>query len=118
MVIAPVAALIAALLKGVAAAVGAIQNDNEKREKFTQDFVDKARIDFPDYNVVIIHPPHSRDGTWIHQHYELPMTVGTCGYEVYFSKIGDQFSLTNNGDGGYINWAFIGYNRDGNRIWA
>src|SRR4051794_14725716 len=96
----------------------ALKNDGEKREAFTQEFAKKAREQYPNYNVVIIHTPHDREGVWIHQHHELPMTVGTCGYEVYFSRIGDPFSLTNNGDGGYINWAFIGYNRDGNRISA
>lgn len=66
---------------------------------------------------MLIHPKHNRDGIFIHQHYELPISLGrTIRYEVYFSKIGDPFSLENLGDGGYINWAFAGYNRDGNRL--
>jgi hypothetical protein len=109
--------LIIDLLNVVKEALTANENDNEKREAFTQKFVNDARVQFSDYNVVIIHPPHRVYGHSTHQHYELPMTVGTCGYEVYFSKIGDPFGLVNEGDGGYINWAFIGYNRDENTIW-
>jgi hypothetical protein len=112
------ARLIEDLLKlTVDALVSANRNDNATREAFTQSFVDNARAQFPQYNVVVIHPPHSVRGAHVHQHYELGMTEGTCGYEIYFSKIGDPFGLVNEGDGGYINWGFIGYNQDGNIIW-
>jgi hypothetical protein len=93
-------------------------DDNEKRAAFTRQTVEDARQQFPDYNVVIIHPAHTVSGERVHQHVELGMAVGTCGYEVYLSRAQDSFTLTNNGDGGFINWAFIGYNRDGNRIWS
>ncbi len=97
-----------------------IQSLDEKRSRFTQDFVTNARNQYPDYNVVIIHTNHSRSGIYIHQHVELDFFLGTTiGYEIYFSKIGDPFDLVNLGDGGYINWAFNGYfNRDGNHISA
>ena len=108
-------ALILTLLKEVSDLIN-IGEDDPKRERFTQDFVKKAKEDFPDYNVVIIHPKHNREGNFIHQHYELPISLKrTIGYEVYFSKKGELFSLKNLGDGGFINWAFNGYNRDGNR---
>jgi hypothetical protein len=115
----PTAALILGALKGVQAILESINEDNPKRERFTQDFVNKAREEFPDYNVVIIHPEHKREGVWIHQHYELPISFGrTIGYEVYFSKKGDSFTLENLGDGGFINWAYNGYGREGMRIFS
>lgn len=109
---------IGAIFQAVGFALDQVKDDNQKREQFTKNFVDEARKQYPDYNIVIIHTPHSREGNFIHEHHELPMTVGTCGYEAYFSKIGEPFSLENQGDGGYINWAFAGYQRDGKRIWA
>jgi hypothetical protein len=114
----PTASLLIPLLKGVSELIN-IAEDDPKRERFTQDFVKKAKEDFPDYNVVIIHTKHNREGNFIHQHYELPISLGrTIGYEIYFSKKGDPFSLENLGDGGFINWAFDGYKRDGNRIFT
>lgn len=98
---------------------GAVKNDNEKRKKFTQEFVEKASREYPNYNVVIVHPRHSTWGTWIHQHYELPMTSGTCGYDAFFSRKGQGFTLANHGDGGYLNWAYIGeFSRNGNSVSA
>jgi hypothetical protein len=47
------------------------------------------------------------------------MTVGTCGYDAYFSPKGKPFSFQNQGDGGFINWAFDGeFNRNGNQLTA
>jgi hypothetical protein len=116
-IVEPTVDLILAILGGVEKALEWNSDDNNKREQYTQQFVEQARAQFPYYNVVIIHPPHIPLGKWIHQYYELPMTVGTCGYDVYFSRSGDPFGLVNEGDGGYINWAFSGYTQDGNRIW-
>jgi hypothetical protein len=94
-------------------------SDEKKREEFTQQFVADAQAQFPEYNVVIIHTAHETWGTWVHEHHELGMAIGTCGYDAYFSIKGQGFSLRNNGDGGYINWAFAGeFNRDGNFISA
>ena len=92
-----------------------------KRSSFTKYYVTEARKKYPDYNVVIIHTKHNRDGIFIHQHEELNylLDIKSIGYEIYFSKIGDPFWLENLGDGGYINWAYDGYfERDGNRITA
>ena len=94
---------------------------DNKRTQFTQTFVAEARKRYPDYNVVIIHTEHNREGIFIHQHEELYFLadIKSIGYEIYFSKIGDPFWLENLGDGGYINWAYDGYfERDGNRITA
>ncbi len=113
------ASLIKALASGIVEWLAAIGRDVEKREAFTKSFVEEAHKQFPDYNVVIIHTHHSTWGTWIKQHVELPMTIGTCGYEIYFSVRGQGFTLTNHGDGGYRNWAYYGqYTRNGNSISA
>lgn len=119
----PVAIASAALIVGLANSVmgwlATIGRDGQKREAFTKSFVEEAHKQFPDYNVVIIHTHHTTWGTWIKQHVELPMTIGTCGYEIYFSVRGQGFSLANHGDGGYINWAYYGeYKREGDRIMA
>jgi hypothetical protein len=113
------ASLIVGIANGIMGWLGAVGRDNEKRETFTKTFVEEAHKQFPDYNVVIIHTHHSTWGTWIHQHVELPMTIGTCGYEIYFSVRGQGFTLANHGDGGYINWAYYGeYERNGGSISA
>jgi hypothetical protein len=102
---------------GVANLVNARVTDDEgKRSAFTQQFVQQASQQYPTYNVVICHNPCEAKGlNVIHQHQELPMTLGTCGYDIYFSPKGKPFSFVNLGDGGFINWAFEGeFNRPGN----
>ena len=120
-VVVGVAAIAAAVV--IAAAISA---DNDKREKFTLQFVTAASKKFPNYNVVICHtnntatPNEKTPGTYVrHKHVELGMTVGTCGYEVYFSPMGKPFQFVNQGDGGYLNWAYYGqFTRNGNTITA
>jgi len=120
-VVVGVAAIAAAVV--IAAAISA---DNDKREKFTLHFVTVASKKFPNYNVVICHtnntatPNEKTPGTYVrHKHLELGMTVGTCGYEVYFSPMGKPFQFVNQGDGGYLNWAYYGqFTRNGNTITA
>jgi hypothetical protein len=89
-----------------------IQGDETaKREAFTKGFVEQAGQQHPDYNVVIVHPPHTASGEYIHQHQELPMDpagIRTIGYDIYLAKKGRPFSLELHGDGGYINWAYVG----------
>jgi hypothetical protein len=47
------------------------------------------------------------------------MTVGTCGYDAYISPMGQPFVFANQGDGGYLNWAYLGrFNRNGNTLTA
>ena len=88
---------------------GIINNDNNKREAYTQQFVQQASKQFPNCNFVICHTQHKVAGPQVvHQHHELGMTVGTCGYDSYCSPMGQPFIFENQGDGGYLNWAYAG----------
>ena len=111
--------VLAGAAAGIAAKV-AINNDNKKREAYTQQFVQQASQKYPGYNLVVCHPRHTVSGAnVIHQHYELPMTVGTCGYDIYFDQKGKPFTFVNQGDAGFLNWAFNGeFNRNGNTLAA
>jgi hypothetical protein len=122
---APILALIAVTAAGIVIPLK-INDDNKKREQYTQSFVNQASKSYPQWNVVICHPGHTATpnekspNTYVrHQHLELGMTVGTCGYDVYFSPKGKAFQFVNQGDGGFINWAFSGeFSRNGNTITA
>ena len=71
---------------------------------------------YPGWAIAIAHKATTK-GKAIHQHVEVPLAFGTYGYEVYFVKPGKHFSLTRQGDGGFINWAYIGpWKRKGNTI--
>jgi hypothetical protein len=105
------AAVLAGIGVGVYELVKAIGHDNDTRAAYTQQFVATTRQKYPNYNVVIIHTqvPHSVSGPQIvHQHHEINMSVGTCGYDSYASPMGQPFVFENQGDGGYINWAYAG----------
>ena len=94
----------------LAEAIQGIKEERAKREAFTQQYVEKASQQFPDYNVVISHNPgHVSGDEVIHQHYEL-YGVGweSIGYEIYFSPKGKPFKFEKPGDGGFINWAYLG----------
>ena len=102
-----------------------ISDDNGKRGAYTENFADTASQKYPHYNVVICHPNHTvspapgKGSYVIHQHVELGMTVGTCGYDIYFSRKGKAFKFVNQGDGGFINWAFNGeFTRNGGTLTA
>ena len=117
----PVAGALVAIGLAAAAVVGGIiSNDNNKREAFTQQFVQQTSKQFPNWNVVICHPQHSVAGPHVvHEHHELAMTVGTCGYDSYCSPKGQPFTFDNQGDGGYLNWAYAGeFSRNGNTLTA
>ena len=122
---APILALIAATAAGIVIPLK-INDDNKKREQYTQSFVNQASKSYPQWNVVICHPGHTArpneksPNTYVrHQHLELGMTVGTCGYDVYFSPKGKPFQFVNQGDGGFLNWAFNGeFTRNGNTLTA
>jgi hypothetical protein len=119
----PIALGLTGIAIGVSSLVLKIVGDeNAKREGFTKGFVDQASQQYPDYNIVIIHTAHDRSGEFVHQHQELNMDLigaRTIGYEIYFAKKGRPFSLTNKGDGGFINWAYGGdFIRDGSTIRA
>jgi hypothetical protein len=91
---------------------------NEKREAYVKAFLEEANRQYPNYNVALIHTEHDVAGQYVHQHVEVPTDENnTIGYEVYFSKKGDPFSLDNKGDGGWINWGYSGeFERKGNSI--
>ena len=116
----PVVGELVTIGAAVAGVVFAIKDDNSRREQYTQQFVAQASKQFPNCNVVICHPQHSVAGPHVvHQHHELPMTVGTCGYDSYCSPKGQPFTFNNQGDGGYLNWAYAGaFSRNGNILTA
>ena len=103
-----------------------INGDDQKRAAFTNKFVTDASKQTPHWNVVMCHTSHTATpdpkapGSYVrHQHVELGMTLGTCGYDIYFSPKGKPFTFVNHGDGGFINWAFNGeFNRNGNTLTA
>ncbi len=105
---------LAAGIAGVAIAVTSLvkqlqAEDNEKRAAFTQRTISELNQKYPDYNFVITHHKGSKaEGPGVvHRHVELPMAVGTAGYEIFGSPKGQPFKFELNGDGGYINWAFV-----------
>ncbi|KAJ3545575.1 hypothetical protein NMY22_g2376 [Coprinellus aureogranulatus] len=86
---------------------------NFDRGNFTKSAVQTCRNNWSEFNWIICHTAHSyvwmgaRGTDWEHWHYELDTKgPGTTGYEVYWAREG-VFSL--NGDGGFINWAYIGH---------
>ena len=125
-------AIAGAVVVGVAAIaaavviMAAISADDDKRGKFTLQFVTSSSKKFPQWNVVICHPgqkvtpDQNAPNSYVrHRHIELGMSVGTCGYDVYYSPMGKPFQFVNQGDGGYINWAYYGqFTRNGNTITA
>jgi hypothetical protein len=96
------------------------ENDNQLRENFARYYIDDAQKKYPDYNVVLIHTQHTLSGEYTHDHVEVPISLGrTIGYEIYFAGRGRPFTLTNQGDGGFINWMYSGdFTRDGSTIRA
>jgi hypothetical protein len=116
----PVVGALVAIGATVAGVVLAINNDKDKREAYTQQFVAQASKQYPNCNHVVCHPQHRVAGPQVvHMHYELGMTVGTCGYDIYSSPMGQPFIFENQGDGGYLNWAYAGqFSRNGNTLTA
>ncbi len=97
------------------------KHDKKMREEFTKQFVAKASAQYLYHNVVISHNGGKISGNYVtHQHFELRVSNGTIGYEIYFSPKGKPFEFVRNGDGGYINWAYCGEftRKDNNTIVA
>ncbi|KAF4600354.1 hypothetical protein AB1N83_006360 [Pleurotus pulmonarius] len=89
-----------------------IKQDKEDRSKFTQDLVQRLHNEHPDFNWIVCHTKHDykwdgKQGTdWAHKHQEFDIKIGgTIGYEIYNARSGKFFRK---GDGGYLNWAYIG----------
>jgi hypothetical protein len=99
--------------------VKSLKSGNKVKSDFTVQFVNKALKKYPGWSVAIVHKAKTK-GKAIHQHVEVPLAIGTYGYEVYFAKPGQRFDIWRIGDGGTINWAYGGnWKRDGksNHIW-
>ncbi|KAF9445743.1 hypothetical protein P691DRAFT_805237 [Macrolepiota fuliginosa MF-IS2] len=93
-----------------------VQEDNNAREKFTQETIANGREKFPAFNWVICHVKHTTDFAgvngrdWGHSHHEVDIKIGgTIGYEIYWFKSG---TFSRQGDGGYINWAWSGFPKE------
>ncbi|RXW11247.1 hypothetical protein EST38_g9660 [Candolleomyces aberdarensis] len=88
-----------------------IEDDKGARSEYTQDFIELAIAQYPNYNWVICHTKHSTafDGAqgedWDHDHQEFPVFLGTIGYEIYWFRSG---TFVREGDGGFLNWAYGG----------
>ena len=109
-----------AVVAGIIAGINVHNKDNAAREAYTQQFAQQASQKLPNYNVVICYPQHRVAGPHVaHQHHELGMTVGICGYDSYCSPKGQPFTFDNQGDGGFLNWAYAGkFSRNGNTLTA
>ncbi|KAJ8519983.1 hypothetical protein ONZ45_g3104 [Pleurotus djamor] len=89
-----------------------INKDKAARSQFTQDLVSRMHAAHPNFNWIICHTKHTykfdgrRGVDWDHRHQEFDIKLGgTIGYEIYNLKSGE---FTRQGDGGYLNWAYIG----------
>jgi hypothetical protein len=105
--------------KAIAKLVSDLKKGNKIKSDFTSKFVSEAAKKYPGYSVAIVHKVSKTTGKAIHQHVEVPLPIGTYGYEVYFAKPGTRFDIWRKGDGGYINWSYIGaWKVKGNHIWV
>ncbi|KAF2468692.1 uncharacterized protein BDR25DRAFT_264511 [Lindgomyces ingoldianus] len=110
---------IQALIYGVVAAIKTAfdaQDMHDHQRDFTTNFVEVARRQYPEWNVVITCQNTDRHFVnEIHQNTEVDLGVfGKRHYDVYFCTSGD---FTRYGDGGFENWCFNGnYVRDGDHV--
>ncbi|KAF8639362.1 hypothetical protein AX17_001551 [Amanita inopinata Kibby_2008] len=104
------------LVKGITGIVNLIQDGIKKdkiaRGEFTLHLVKEMQKKNPKFNYVVCHTKHEthfhgRQGKdWGHSHKEFDIKLGgTVGYEIYWARSG---TFVLKGDGGYLNWAFIG----------
>jgi len=89
-----------------------IQKDKDRRDKYTQQFIEEFHKKYSHKNVIMCHPKHTakwegvRGKDWDKTHVKFRVKLGApVGYDVYWGGPG---VFTNHGDGGYLNWAFIG----------
>jgi hypothetical protein len=84
-------------------------HEHSRESAYTQSTIYQQFSATPYKNVIVYHDQGStwNFNNWIHMHYELPLGFAgkTQGYEIYVFDSGN-FTLA--GDGGWINWAFIG----------
>ena len=107
------------IARDISRIISNLKNHNNKvKSDFTYAFVTQAVQKYPGWSVAILHKAKT-SGNAVHQHVEVPLTIGTYGYEVYFVKPGTHFDIWRVGDGGYINWAFVGtWKQKNNHIWV
>jgi len=106
-------------IKAITGLIGDIKDEKKNRETFVKHLLAKLVEKDQSFNYMIIHTKHTakwdgKEGVdWYHTHVECPtirLLKKTIGYEVYSARSGD---FVNNGDGGFINWAFQGkFTRD------
>ncbi|KAF6747003.1 hypothetical protein DFP72DRAFT_1075827 [Ephemerocybe angulata] len=108
-VVAAIGGAIGGILKTI---LGEVQRDEQGRGEFTQKTVVEGRRLWPTLNWVICHPAHTtrfsgeQGVSWGHSHVEFDIKIGgTIGYEVYWFESG---TFERHGDGGFLNWAFVG----------
>ncbi|KAG5647069.1 hypothetical protein DXG03_001439 [Asterophora parasitica] len=90
-----------------------IEKDKLARGQFTKHVVEEGRRNRPEFNWVACHPKHrtkwagERNKDWGHEHKEFAVSFKkTVGYEIYYGREGE---IWNEGDGGYLNWAYSGF---------
>jgi len=106
-------------IKAIGGLIKDIKNEKKNRETFVKHLLAKLVEKDKSFNYMIIHTKHTakwdgKEGVdWWHTHVEcdtIRLFKKTIGYEVYAARSGD---FMNNGDGGFINWAFQGkFTRD------
>jgi hypothetical protein len=114
-IIAGIDALIKAVIVAIKVKFGVDDMHAHQRE-FTTSFVEGARQQYPEWNVVITCQNTDRHfADEIHQNTEVDLGIfGKRHYDVYFCSSGD---FTRFGDGGFENWCFNGnYSRDGDHV--
>jgi hypothetical protein len=92
---------------------GCGQNEGAKMAEYTKTTLDGLRKEFPEKNIMLIHPKHtaSLDANAVHYHYDLNTECfgRHAGYDAYVFDFGD---IDLQGDRGWENWGFAG-----NYVW-
>jgi len=105
-----------AVIQSITTIISSIQDgiaqDKINRSEFTKNLVAQLYQEHRNFNWIVCHTQHTtkfdgkRGVDWDHRHQEFDVKIGgTVGYEIYNLKSGE---FTRQGDGGYLNWAFIG----------
>ncbi|WP_437672195.1 hypothetical protein [Sorangium sp. So ce131] len=89
------------------------KRNDQVRSDFVRKRLDDYAKQYPGYNVVMCHTKHKAYGKYVHRHEECPIELaivgkGSIGFEIYLARKGDCFKLVRKGDGGWINWGYLG----------
>lgn len=74
----------------------------------SKNYVAEATKKYSNQDFVISHNGGEIEGEHVHGHVELDVTGGTIGYKIFASIKGKPFSIVRKGEGGYINWDYVG----------